>query len=174
MNTADLASIPTWLTDWPCNLLIVIAKQNRTGNCTRRSLNGTWASLGMIPMWGMKISFVACSPVRSWTSRTRGVARVKIPILSSENNIPVSLWLILTARQNYCNLIWDGCWKIVVTMIMGFVKMKSNITVLVWVLCMSICACLYHWTSGCLRQSISWSFCIVGQWRVLLAWCPIQ
>ena len=40
------------------------------GNCRHLSLNGTWVSLGMIPVGGMKINSPACSPLRSWTSNS--------------------------------------------------------------------------------------------------------
>ena len=40
------------------------------GNCRHLNLNGTWVSLEMIPVWGMKISSPACSPLRSWTSNS--------------------------------------------------------------------------------------------------------
>ena len=39
-------------------------------NCSHLSLNGTWVSLEMIPVWGMKVSSPACSPLRSWTSNS--------------------------------------------------------------------------------------------------------
>ena len=41
VNTAFLASNPTWFTDCPCDLLIDISKHTFTGNCLLQNSDGT-------------------------------------------------------------------------------------------------------------------------------------
>ena len=76
VNTAFLRSNPTWSTDCPCDLLMVIAKQTLTGNCRRQNSKGTWVFDGVKPRRGMNVVVPACSPVNSLTSKTRLLSRV--------------------------------------------------------------------------------------------------
>jgi len=47
----------TYLTDWPCDLLMVIAKQILSGNCFLSKLNEIWDGEGVRVILGMKTFF---------------------------------------------------------------------------------------------------------------------
>ena len=72
-------SNPTWATDWPWDLLIVIAKQSRMGNCQRQNSNGTCVSAGIIPIHGINTVSPACWSVINWISKTLFQKCVRIP-----------------------------------------------------------------------------------------------
>jgi hypothetical protein len=74
-KTADRRSKPTCLTDWPCDLFMVIAKARRTGNCLRRSgigrvsLEGVNEIRGISTLFPENLGSPESIPWESWISR---------------------------------------------------------------------------------------------------------
>ena len=70
VKTGVLRSTPTYLTDCPWDLLIVIAKANLTGNCLRWKWNPIASSGGLREILGMNAHSPSWSPPSILTSST--------------------------------------------------------------------------------------------------------
>ena len=79
-KTEDWRSKPTFLTDWPCDLFMVIANARRTGNCLRRSGIGRVSLEGVKEIRGIRTLFPEnlWSPEITVQSNTRGLIWFKI------------------------------------------------------------------------------------------------
>jgi hypothetical protein len=76
VNTGWQRSTPTTSNIWPCDLLIVIAKETVTGNWRRRSLNGMSGSAEINLMQGTK----TVVPLKSCTFKTLVLMCLTIPL----------------------------------------------------------------------------------------------
>jgi hypothetical protein len=76
VNTGCRRSTPTMSNVWPCDLLIVIAKERETGNWRRRSLNGMSGSAEINLMRGTK----TVVPLKSCTFKTLVLMCWTIPL----------------------------------------------------------------------------------------------
>ena len=115
VNTAFRTSNPTYVTDWPWDLLIDIAKHTFTGNCCQENSNGTWVSHGVIFSLGMNVILPACSPVSSHTSSTWLLILVTIILVPLQTPSPgleflrIITGLTTHTHNRFCRNLYLKC-----------------------------------------------------------------